>query len=116
MSRDVRSLEAEAAASAEAARELREAAAALVTRHAALVTCHAADEDDLRRRAAALDAELRRLQGSLSALDPCTVDKVAFSPPPSGRGWSRFDLSPSQTPVACKPNLCVILSSPCVKQ
>jgi hypothetical protein len=109
MSRDVRSLEAEAAASAEAARELREAAAALVTRHAA-------DEDDLRRRAAALDAELRRLQGSLSALDPCTVDKVAFSPPPSGRGWSRFDLSPSQTPVACKPNLCVILSSPCVKQ
>ncbi|TVU33709.1 hypothetical protein EJB05_25542 [Eragrostis curvula] len=71
MSRDgeARSLETEAAAAAEAARELREAAAALVARHAS-------DEDALRRRAAALDADLRRLQGSLAVLDPPTVDKV----------------------------------------
>ncbi|KAK3155800.1 hypothetical protein QOZ80_2AG0098820 [Eleusine coracana subsp. coracana] len=66
---DARSLEAEAAAAADAARELREAAAALVTRHAA-------DEDALRRRAAALEADLRRLQGSLAGIDPSTVDKV----------------------------------------
>ncbi|RLM97966.1 uncharacterized protein C2845_PM06G04800 [Panicum miliaceum] len=57
------------ARSLEAARELREAAAALVTRHAAA-------EDVLRRRAAALEADLRRLQGSLAGLDPSTVDKV----------------------------------------
>ncbi|GJN18767.1 hypothetical protein PR202_gb05965 [Eleusine coracana subsp. coracana] len=75
---DARSLEAEAAAAADAARELREAAAALVTRHAA-------DEDALRRRAAALEADLRRLQGSLAGIDPSTVDKVAFYPPPLPR-------------------------------
>ncbi|KAL6848490.1 hypothetical protein ACP4OV_021784 [Aristida adscensionis] len=62
-------LAAEAAAAAEAARELREAAAALLARRAA-------DEDALRRRATALDADLRRLQGSLPAVDPATVDKV----------------------------------------
>ncbi|CAL4890542.1 unnamed protein product [Urochloa decumbens] len=66
---DARGLEAEAAAAAEAARELREAAAALVA-------TRAAEEDALRRRAVALDADVRRLQGSLPALDPSTVDKV----------------------------------------
>ncbi|XP_062224368.1 uncharacterized protein LOC133922863 [Phragmites australis] len=71
MSRDgeARGLEAEAAAAAEAARELREAAVALVA-------SRAAEEDALRRRATALDADFRRLQGSLSGLDPSTVDKV----------------------------------------
>ncbi|KAF8676756.1 hypothetical protein HU200_046805 [Digitaria exilis] len=66
---DARGLEAEAAAAAEAARELREAAAALVA-------TRAAEEDALRRRAVALDADVRRLQGSLPALDPSTVDKI----------------------------------------
>ncbi|CAN6236833.1 unnamed protein product [Urochloa humidicola] len=66
---DARGLEAEAAAAAEAARELREAAAALVA-------TRAAEEDSLRRRAVALDADVRRLQGSLPALDPSTVDKI----------------------------------------
>lgn len=69
---DARGLEAEAAAAAEAARELREAAAALVA-------TRAAEEDALRRRAVALDADVRRLQGSLPALDPSTVDKVPSS-------------------------------------
>lgn len=68
---DARGLEAEAAAAAETARELREAAAALVA-------TLAAEEDALRRRAVALDADVRRLQGSLPALDPSTVDKVLF--------------------------------------
>jgi len=77
---DARGLEAEAAAAAaaEAARELREAAASLVA-------TRAAEEDALRRRAVALDADVRRLQGSLPALDPSAVDKVlllAFSAPP----------------------------------
>ncbi|KAG2655371.1 transmembrane protein 120 homolog [Panicum virgatum] len=66
---DARGLEAEAAAAAEAARELREAAAALVA-------TRAAEEDALRRRAVALDADVRRLQGSLPALDPSAVDKI----------------------------------------
>jgi hypothetical protein len=66
---DARGLEAAAAAAAEAARELREAAAALVA-------TRAAEEDALRRRAVALDADVRRLQGSLPALDPSAVDKV----------------------------------------
>ncbi|KAL6629694.1 hypothetical protein ACP70R_029459 [Stipagrostis hirtigluma subsp. patula] len=66
---DARDLAAEAAAAAEAARELREAAAALVA-------SRAAEEDALRRRATALDADLRRLQGSLSAVDPAALDKV----------------------------------------
>ncbi|XP_020177346.1 uncharacterized protein [Aegilops tauschii subsp. strangulata] len=62
-------LEEQAAAAAEAARELRDAAAALAVRRAA-------DEDALRRRAVALDADVRRLQGSLAPLDPATLDKV----------------------------------------
>ncbi|PUZ73670.1 hypothetical protein GQ55_1G005600 [Panicum hallii var. hallii] len=66
---DARGLEAAAAAAAEAARELREAAAALVA-------TRAAEEDALRRRAVALDADVRRLQGSLPALDPSAVDKI----------------------------------------
>ncbi|XP_006648213.2 transmembrane protein 120 homolog [Oryza brachyantha] len=66
---DASGLEAQAAAAAEAARELREAAAALSARRSA-------DEDALRRRATALDADLRRLQGSLSTLAPATLDKV----------------------------------------
>ncbi|XP_066329023.1 uncharacterized protein [Miscanthus floridulus] len=66
---DARGLEAAAAAAAEAARELREAAAALVA-------TRAAEEDALRRRAVALDADVRRLQGELHALDPSTLDKV----------------------------------------
>ncbi|XP_062217921.1 uncharacterized protein LOC133918192 [Phragmites australis] len=70
MSRDggTRGLEA-AAAVAEAARELREAAVALVARRTA-------DEDALRRRATALDADIRLLQGSLSGLQPSTLEKV----------------------------------------
>ncbi|CAN6227106.1 unnamed protein product [Urochloa humidicola] len=66
---DAHGLEAEAAAAAEAARELREAAAALVA-------TRAAEEDALRRRAVALDADVRRLQGELPALDPSAVDKI----------------------------------------
>ncbi|EES04336.1 hypothetical protein BDA96_04G005500 [Sorghum bicolor] len=66
---DARGLEAAASAAAEAARELREAAAALVA-------TRAAEEDALRRRAVALDADVRRLQGSLHALDSSTIDKV----------------------------------------
>ncbi|KAJ1277475.1 hypothetical protein BS78_04G006600 [Paspalum vaginatum] len=64
-----RGLEAEAAAAAEAARELREAAAALVA-------TRAAEEDALRQRAVALDADIRRLQGTLPALEPSTLDKI----------------------------------------
>ena len=81
---DARGLEAEAAAAAEAARELREAAAALVA-------TRAAEEDALRRRAVALDADVRRLQGSLPALDPSAVDKVLlpFSTPSSSSSLSR---------------------------
>jgi hypothetical protein len=71
---DVRGLEAAAAAAAEAARELREAAAALVA-------TRAAEEDALRRRTMALDADVRRLQGSLHALDPSTLDKVRLASP-----------------------------------
>lgn len=52
--------------------ELREAAASLVARRSA-------DEDALRRRATALDADLRRLQASLSTLAPTTLDKVTAS-------------------------------------
>ncbi|KAM0830446.1 hypothetical protein ACQ4PT_066205 [Festuca glaucescens] len=59
---DARSLEEQAAAAAEAARELREAAAALAVRRAA-------DED-------ALDGDLRRLQGSVAVLEPAALDKV----------------------------------------
>ncbi|WVZ78254.1 hypothetical protein U9M48_025997 [Paspalum notatum var. saurae] len=66
---NARGLEAEAAAAAEAARELREAAAALVA-------TRAAEEDALRQRAVALDADIRRLQGSLPALEPSTLDKI----------------------------------------
>uniref|UniRef100_A0A804PDW4 TMPIT-like protein n=1 Tax=Zea mays TaxID=4577 RepID=A0A804PDW4_MAIZE len=66
---DARGLEAAAATAAEAARELREAAAALVA-------TRAAEEDALRRRAVALEADVRRLQASLHALDPSTLDKV----------------------------------------
>ncbi|KAM0884574.1 hypothetical protein ACQ4PT_030897 [Festuca glaucescens] len=66
---DARGLEEQAAAAAEAARELREAAAALAVRRAA-------DEDALRRRAVALDGDLRRLQGSVAALEPAALDKV----------------------------------------
>ena len=54
-------------AAAEAARELRDAVAALAVRRAA-------DEDALRCRAVALDADVRRLQGSLAPLDPATLD------------------------------------------
>ncbi|XP_073359809.1 uncharacterized protein [Aegilops tauschii subsp. strangulata] len=56
-------------AAAEAARELRDAVAALAVRRAA-------DEDALRRRAIALDADVRRLQGSLAPLDPATLDEL----------------------------------------
>ncbi|XP_066317590.1 uncharacterized protein [Miscanthus floridulus] len=66
---DARGLEAAAAAAAEAARELREATAALVA-------TRAAEEDALRRRAVALDADVRHLQGELHGLDPSTLDKV----------------------------------------
>ncbi|KAG8076461.1 hypothetical protein GUJ93_ZPchr0006g41422 [Zizania palustris] len=66
---DASGLEAQAAAAADAARELREAAAALFARSSA-------DEDALRRRATALDADIRRLQGSLSTLDPAMLEKV----------------------------------------
>jgi len=69
---DARGLEAAASAAAEAARELREAAAALVA-------TRAAEEDALRRRAVALDADVRRLQGSLHALDSSTIDKVRLA-------------------------------------
>ena len=64
---DARGLEEQAVA--EAARELRDAAAAFAVRRAA-------DEDALRRRAVALDGDLRRLQGSLAALEPAALDKV----------------------------------------
>jgi hypothetical protein len=71
------------------ARNLEASASALIAQHAALVVQHAADEDDLRHLAAAVEAELRRLQGSLAA-----VDKVAFSPPPpSGVGPDSIPLS-----------------------
>ena len=79
---DARGLEEQAAAAAEAARELRDAAAAFAVRRAA-------DEDALRRRAVALDGDLRRLQGSLAALEPAALDKVRpprhrpLSPSPS---------------------------------
>jgi hypothetical protein len=53
----------------QAARELREAAAALAVRRAA-------DED-------ALDGDLRRLQGSIAALEPSALDKVRPRPRPS---------------------------------
>jgi hypothetical protein len=81
---DARGLEAAAATAAEAARELREAAAALVA-------TRAAEEDALRRRAVALEADVRRLQASLHALDPSTLDKVllafsSFTSPPA-RLW-----------------------------
>jgi hypothetical protein len=72
---DARGLEEQAAAAAEAARELRDAAAALAVRRAA-------DEDALRRRAVALDGDLRRLQGSVAALDPAALDKVRAPFPP----------------------------------
>lgn len=72
MATDGDALESQAAAAAEAARELREAAASLVARRSA-------DEDALRRRATALDADLRRLQASLSTLAPTTLDKVTAS-------------------------------------
>ncbi|KAI4996117.1 hypothetical protein ZWY2020_041258 [Hordeum vulgare] len=61
-------LEEQAAAAAEAARVLRDAAAALAA-------CRTADEDALRRRAVALDADVRRLQGSVAPLDPAALDK-----------------------------------------
>jgi hypothetical protein len=60
---DARGLEEQAAAAAEAARELREVAAALAVRHAA-------DEDALWRSAVALDGDLRRLQGHCSTVAP----------------------------------------------
>jgi hypothetical protein len=88
------------------ARSLEAAASALIAQHAALVAQHAADEDDLRHRAAALEAELRRLQGSLVALDPSAVDKVAFypPPPPSGVGPDSIPLSsPRGWPQVCTP-------------
>jgi hypothetical protein len=75
------------------ARNLEASASALIAQHAALVVQHAADEDDLRHLAAAVEAELRRLQGSLAAVDPSAVDKVAFSPPPSGVGPDSIPLS-----------------------
>jgi hypothetical protein len=76
------------------ARNLVASASALIAQHAALVVQHAADEDDLRHLAAAVEAELRRLQGSLAAVDPSAVDKVAFSPPPpSGVGPDSIPLS-----------------------
>nr|XP_040244692.1 uncharacterized protein LOC109735343 isoform X2 [Aegilops tauschii subsp. strangulata] len=56
-------------AAAEAARDLRDAVAALAVRRAA-------DEDALRRRAVALDADVRRLQGSLAPLDPAMLDEL----------------------------------------
>ncbi|KAL5200147.1 hypothetical protein ABZP36_021350 [Zizania latifolia] len=65
---DASGLEAAAAAAADTARELREAAAALFARSSA-------DEDALRRRATALDADIRRLQGSLSTLGPAMLEK-----------------------------------------
>jgi hypothetical protein len=68
-------------AAAEAARELRDAAAALAMRYAT-------DEDALRRRAVTLDGDLRRLQVSVVSLEPAALDKVRapfllFSSPPS---------------------------------
>ncbi|KAF7105576.1 hypothetical protein CFC21_106367 [Triticum aestivum] len=56
-------------AAAEAARELQDAVAALAVRRAA-------DEDALRCRAVALDADVRRLQGSLAPLDPAALELV----------------------------------------
>jgi hypothetical protein len=104
---DARGLEASAAAAAEAARELREAAAALAA-------ARAAEEDALRRRAAALDADVRRIQGSLpAALDPSAVNKVGpprlaspslpYPPHPS----STFLLQAQQLPRRRAPRWCV---------
>ncbi|XP_073355807.1 uncharacterized protein [Aegilops tauschii subsp. strangulata] len=62
-------------AAAEAARDLRDAVAALAVRRAA-------DEDALRRRAVALDADVRRLQGSLAPLDPAMLDEPSLWPAP----------------------------------
>ncbi|KAI4977146.1 hypothetical protein ZWY2020_050956 [Hordeum vulgare] len=62
-------LEEQAAVAAEAARELLDAAAALAARRAA-------DEDVLRRRAVAPDADVRCLHGCVAPLDPAAVDKL----------------------------------------
>ncbi|CAD6341659.1 unnamed protein product, partial [Miscanthus lutarioriparius] len=113
---DARGLEAAAAAAAaEAARELREAAAALVA-------TRAAEEDALRRRAVALDADVRRLQGELHALDPSTLDKVLLASP----SLSPPLLLPGSASSTSPPALCLLqdkvpsnsgsLSSVCVSQ
>ncbi|KAE8771985.1 phosphoethanolamine N-methyltransferase 1-like [Hordeum vulgare] len=66
--RRAQGLEEQAAAAAEAARGLRDVVAALAA-------CRTTDEDALRRRAVALDADVRRLQGSVAPLDPAALDK-----------------------------------------
>ncbi|KAI4981193.1 hypothetical protein ZWY2020_021678 [Hordeum vulgare] len=67
--RRAQGLEEQAAAAAEAARGLRDVVAALAA-------CRTTDEDALRRRAVALDADVRRLQGSVAPLDPAALDKA----------------------------------------
>ena len=95
---DARGLEAAAAAAAaEAARELREAAAALVA-------TRAAEEDALRRRAVALDADVRRLQGELHGLDPSTLDKVLLASP----SLSPPLLLPGSASSTSPPALCLL--------
>jgi hypothetical protein len=65
---------------------LEAAASTLIVQHGALVKPHATDKDDLRHCVAMLEADLRRLHGSLAVAHHSAIDKVAFSPPPPPTG------------------------------